>query len=331
MSFFKSNKKEQFDIEKLQSDGGKTTFFIGFSLILLGLIDSVKPVPNQFVIGATLSGFCFVLSDFILVGETSVKKSDAIAHYICQMLGVLFLFLLPAFLTMYPFGIDILKKYSDAFTLVALGVSFIIMSYKAIQYQNRKMKNQEDLTLRMNKVRLEQIKINSKTSFEYMKTIEKEYLLGDTLKDKIEFTHKFKSGHTIDEVNYLYNEMSGYKEGGVFFTNNYLSLYIPLFTIIFTVINVLLGALLNWSNSTTLKLIEEELKKEKPRFDNIIDGYNSVFSEVVDALLIGIAIILIFFSFFLYYRNKKQSQQIKYVSFLQSVQTLYNKDCNDVN
>ncbi|MDP4086001.1 MAG: hypothetical protein Q8934_15465 [Bacillota bacterium] len=64
---FKKKSVKEVEKELLESNYDLIIVFIGYTLILLGIINGIKKVPEQFLFGATLAGLFFTASDFNLL------------------------------------------------------------------------------------------------------------------------------------------------------------------------------------------------------------------------------------------------------------------------
>jgi hypothetical protein len=181
-------------------------------------------------------------------------------------------------------------------------------------------------SFRVDKTRLEQIKINSTNAYQYMKKVKKEYLLGKTLKDKLEFIEMFKKNHSNEEIEFLFNELNSYKDNKLFFTNGFQAVYIPLFTIMFTVMNAIFTGLLNFVNSTTMKLLEQDkgFKNIKSIFNFTSFSYN----EIINIVVILILLVVLFFSFYVIINYCRYKNYLEFLSYLQSVKNFNGEEEN---
>lgn len=107
------------------------SFWIGVSLIGLGVLNGITDVPDAFIIGAGLAGFCFTVTDTLTLVKFGKKFIT-----LFTAIGTLCFFLLPIVLLVFP-ALQILnffKFLADMGTFYALGfvmVTFTIKSHKA--------------------------------------------------------------------------------------------------------------------------------------------------------------------------------------------------------
>ena len=105
-------------IVKANSDGeasDNVSIYIGYSLLGLGFLNGITDVPDAFIIGASISGFCFAMIDIITLDGTYKRFIKPLT-----ITGIICLFLLPIILTVYPYPllIDFFSIYSDMGTFV---------------------------------------------------------------------------------------------------------------------------------------------------------------------------------------------------------------------
>lgn len=118
-------------IVKANSDGeasDNVSIYIGYSLLGLGFLNGITDVPDAFIIGASISGFCFAMIDIITLDGTYKRFIKPLT-----ITGIICLFLLPIILTVYPYPllIDFFSIYSDMGTFVALGFVLIALGVKS--------------------------------------------------------------------------------------------------------------------------------------------------------------------------------------------------------
>ena len=120
-------------IVKAKTDGevsDNISIYIGYSLLGLGFLNGITNVPDAFIIGATISGFCFAMVDIINLGEAYKRFIKPLT-----ITGIVCLFLLPIVLTVYPHPLllDFFGLYSDMGTFYALGFVMIALGLKSRQ------------------------------------------------------------------------------------------------------------------------------------------------------------------------------------------------------
>ena len=121
------------DIVKTKSEissSDNITVFIGFSLMTLGIANGIYDIPDAFIIGASLAGFCFTAADLL-----TLYWPNKIAVTMMTGTGVYSFFLLPVSLLMDPNQKihDILNAMSDASTFIALGLVMVSIGVKSIK------------------------------------------------------------------------------------------------------------------------------------------------------------------------------------------------------
>lgn len=117
--------KEAYAAGKASDD---VSIYIGLSLIILGIINGVKEVPDAFIVGASLSGFFFTLADVTFLSRTVNRLNIFFAP-----LGIFCLFLLPILLLVFPdFALFKMFEFiSDMGTFYAIGLVLIALGYKS--------------------------------------------------------------------------------------------------------------------------------------------------------------------------------------------------------
>ncbi|MGE7637646.1 hypothetical protein [Peribacillus frigoritolerans] len=93
-------KTKKYTKEELEGNYDLITFFVGILLIFLGGLDNIKEVPQEFIIGATLAGLFFAVSDFILIKD-DFSKFENILNRVLIFSGILSIFLDPVLCIMY--------------------------------------------------------------------------------------------------------------------------------------------------------------------------------------------------------------------------------------
>ncbi|MEY8732098.1 hypothetical protein AB9M92_07505 [Peribacillus frigoritolerans] len=115
--------KERTEYKKseLEASSELIIFFIGISIMILGTINTIRPVPKEFLLGATLAGLFFAFSDYYLL-KSKFFKTDLIINLTMVFLGVFCFFLLPVILITFPSLFNVFGQFGDIATFVALGL-----------------------------------------------------------------------------------------------------------------------------------------------------------------------------------------------------------------
>lgn len=171
----------------------------------------------------------------------------------------------------------------------------------------------------MDQEKLKVFKRNSKNAVTYMKSVEKEYMDGKTLKDQMIFLRKFEKNHSLDDIDYLYNEMDGHKESRLLFTNGFFGITIPSYAMIFTFLGVMVSALFGFTSSISMKLIELELNTEDKNIESALD----LFIQAHSSTMLRFGVLFILFLFVLlcmfWYRNNGDINRIRYLVWLKTI------------
>lgn len=117
----KTNEDLNFDKDILFTNSDMFIGFIGVSLIWLGALSVVTEVPKEFTIGASLSGFFFSFAD-LTVTSNKITKLKVIIYMLCLMSAAISFVFVPAFLLVEKDLGNILVPYTDAITVLALGI-----------------------------------------------------------------------------------------------------------------------------------------------------------------------------------------------------------------
>jgi len=170
-----------------------------------------------------------------------------------------------------------------------------------------------------------------KDTMDYMKNIEKIYLKGNRLEDKIELVKKIYESHSPEELDYLYNDLVSQKEGDIYFSSAYTGIVLPIFAMIITVFGGFFAAMSGFLNQFGMKMADIYIKKmsgNNQSIENFMSGmgktYTTIYSKISDKLYFAIFIILLFLMGFLLYYSFKLRRKKKYISYLQSAKDLYN-------
>jgi hypothetical protein len=169
---FKMKKKEEIDREILERNYDVLLVFIGFTIVLLGVLNSFKKVPEEFLFGATLSGFFFALSDFNLLKDR-FYKSDVLYNLLCLFFGVASFLLLPVFFMVFQDFYENIKSFGDAATFLALGFIIVGIGFKSMESKrkyinsitsqlNNTMPKVIDLSADLEKARIEIAELKAK-------------------------------------------------------------------------------------------------------------------------------------------------------------------------
>ncbi|BDG46400.1 hypothetical protein [Parageobacillus sp. KH3-4] len=175
----------------------------------------------------------------------------------------------------------------------------------------------------MDKERLEKIKINSKDACQYMKKVEKEYLYGQTVKDKNDFIREFSINHSEEEIELLINELNSIKDGGLVFFNGYSGTFIPLLVSMFAFIGSFISAFFNFYNSLILKIIDLLIKKkDNQEIRSTLEEGISMYEGLWWRMGLVFILSLIFFGTWLLYNTIRYKEKLKYIYFLNSAKFL---------
>lgn len=102
--------------------------YIGYSLLGLGLLNSITDVPDAFIIGASVAGFCFTTSDLLMLSDRYMKAIRPLTAA-----GVFSFFLLPVVLLSCPYllMLEFFSFFSNMVTFFALGFVMITLGIKS--------------------------------------------------------------------------------------------------------------------------------------------------------------------------------------------------------
>jgi hypothetical protein len=123
-----SDNETKVNKNKIDTHSELITIFIGASIFILGFVNSIKAVPDAFIIGATLAGLFFTLSDF----NSLRKNSNPYINGGLLFLGVFSFFLLPVILMVFPnLSLDGFSDFATFLALAAVVVSLGLKSYQS--------------------------------------------------------------------------------------------------------------------------------------------------------------------------------------------------------
>ncbi|MGI2326433.1 hypothetical protein [Planococcus sp. YIM B11945] len=105
-------------------------FFIGISFSLIGLMNIAYKIPVEYIVSISFAGFFFVYADFVEIANENMKKLKMV-HSLLLFLGVFSFTALPVYFLVFPELFDLLKKHSDSYTIIALGIVLIIFNIKS--------------------------------------------------------------------------------------------------------------------------------------------------------------------------------------------------------
>lgn len=181
-------------------------------------------------------------------------------------------------------------------------------------------------------MRLEQIKINTNNPYQYMKKVEKEYLLGKTYKDKLEYIQIFKEHHKLSEVDYIENYLEVDRERILSFFTGYISVNLPIFGLIFGALNMVLGSIFSFGNSAIIKL--SDFNNESINNSTIAEftgNIGNLQTNLISKLSFIMGFLILFFSFFFLIQNNRFNNRLRFLSYIKSVKNLYNKENVDTD
>ncbi|MEH7248745.1 hypothetical protein V7114_18375 [Neobacillus niacini] len=155
---FKKKEPKEVNKEIIEKNYDVILIFIGFSIVLLGVLHNFKKVPEEFLLGATLSGLFFAYSDFNLLKEKFYQK-DVLYTLFFLFLGVFSFFLLPVILLVFPGSYKVVAPYGELATFLALGFIVVGIGFKSM---DSKRKHLDKLTLELNKLKSTITEVNGK-------------------------------------------------------------------------------------------------------------------------------------------------------------------------
>lgn len=172
----------------------------------------------------------------------------------------------------------------------------------------------------MNRERLKEIKQDSKDAFNYMKSVEKEYLKGKNLGAQTNFILKFGEIHSLEDLDYLYNELEGYKEERLLFTNGIWGITLPSYAMVFSILGVVTSSVLALFSSALMKVIDVKLTTEAT---DTVDALNTLIQSFLNvSQIVTIASILAFIGLsciFVYMHYCGTRKRIQYLSWLKTI------------
>lgn len=123
----RNSKKENnyYPKDTLTANSDVLIICIGFSLIILGFLGISYEVPEEFVIGASLAGMLFGISDYITTLEKISDRKIGI-YAMCLVFGAFSVVAVPPYLMVEEEIGNFIVPYSDTFSMIALGL--VIMS-----------------------------------------------------------------------------------------------------------------------------------------------------------------------------------------------------------
>lgn len=133
---FRKKEAKEANKELIERNYDVILVFIGFSIVLLGVLNAFKKVPEEFLFGATLSGFFFAFSDYNLLKDRFYQK-DMLWNLISLFLGVLSFFLLPIILLVFPGMYEAVEPFGDAATFLALGFIVVGIGIKSMETKRK--------------------------------------------------------------------------------------------------------------------------------------------------------------------------------------------------
>lgn len=156
----------------------------------------------------------------------------------------------------------------------------------------------------MKRKKLDEIKNKAKSSIDYMKKVENEYLTGKKLIDRENFVHRISQHHDEKEITYLLNDLQQNKKSFSFFKKGYFGIITLIAGSIITFIGMLfagnLGILGNMSN----EVFGKKLQNNETNIDDIISFLgeaSGMFLTQYSKILFVILVLLFIILFFLYF------------------------------
>ena len=119
--------KERYQSILLTKRSSAFILFVGFSFILLGIINNFKDIPDEYVISVSFAGAFFAISD-LLAKYKPLNKFIINIYTVTLFLGVLSFIVLPTLLFIFPESVKILISNSESLSITSLGIVLIIIN-----------------------------------------------------------------------------------------------------------------------------------------------------------------------------------------------------------
>lgn len=121
--------------------GNSLIGFVGFAYIIMGIWDVIYDFNKVFIIGATISGFFFVVGDIYSSSMNLTNKLNIYIFYSTTILAIASFIVLPALLMESEGLLEWFNKFSDSVTITSLGAVLTLIN---INNWNEKFKNDKD-------------------------------------------------------------------------------------------------------------------------------------------------------------------------------------------
>lgn len=184
---------------------------------------------------------------------------------------------------------------------------------------------------------LVRLKRDSKSAYQYIKSVEKEYLKGKSIFDQETFIYKFKENHSLEEIIFLYNELKSDKKTIMSFSNGLFNIVVSFYVSLFAFIGVIVGSTINFISNLTQIVINIKLELENNNNNNTTDLNNIadfIKSEIFKFIKLAISDFLDFFNIlfmfglaillFMYLFSYKRyiNKRMQYLSWLASIKEI---------
>lgn len=126
----KKDNTGEVDKEEIERNYDLIIVFIGYTILLLGVLNGFKKVPEEFLFGTTFAGTFFACSDYHLLKGKFYRK-DYLINIIFLFCGVFSFFLLPVILMVFHEIYKEIKPLGDTSTFIALGLVVIGIGLKS--------------------------------------------------------------------------------------------------------------------------------------------------------------------------------------------------------
>lgn len=126
----KSNLKKISENYRAQKNTTVIISLIGFSFIVLAVINFSFDIPSEHLIGVSFAAFFFVLADLTLMSGDNEKPKNENFYFLLLLLAVLSFILLPTIIPMLPENKIKLDSFSESLSIASLGIVLIMMNLK---------------------------------------------------------------------------------------------------------------------------------------------------------------------------------------------------------
>lgn len=186
----KKKVKEEVSKDLIERSYDLIIIYIGYMILLLGMLNIIVKVPNEFLFGATLAGWFFALSDYFLLTKKKFYESDFTINNFFLFSGVFSFFLLPVILMSFPSFYSKIKPFADLVTFLALGIVIVGIGYKSNQLKRKFIDDMKKESVDLRQIFDDQYKIIEKTQ---NKINEMEKRCSEYEKEVLELNDKLKS------------------------------------------------------------------------------------------------------------------------------------------